>query len=144
MSRIDVTAEIQIAAEPTDVAGVMFDPHREPEWVDAVQVVDVLDRGLAPGARVKHSATIAGRPVTWMSQVTAFNFPHMLDLRLSDGPVEGRVVFLIGRADGGSFARVRGTVDVEGAGDRAAEAARDALGADLARLKTLVEAETRR
>jgi len=39
MPAVNVTAEIEIAAEPTDVASVMFDPQREPDWMSAVTAV---------------------------------------------------------------------------------------------------------
>ena len=50
---MDLTAEIQIAADPADIAAVMFDPARTPEWMSAVTPVEILDRALGPGARVR-------------------------------------------------------------------------------------------
>ena len=59
---IDVRAEIEIAASPATIAGVMFDPQRYAEWMSAVERVEVLDPALAPGARVRHHGKFTGHP----------------------------------------------------------------------------------
>lgn len=138
MDRLEVTAEIEIAAEPTDVAGVMFDPHREPEWLSAVESVEVIDAGIKPGARVRHVIVVNGRQVALTTEVAQFQFPHALMLRVADGPVSGDVAYHVLRAGTGSLARVRGRLEAQ-ADPAAAPAMRDRLAADLQRLKTLVE-----
>jgi hypothetical protein len=143
MSRIDVSAEIDIAAEPTDVAGVMFDPHREPEWLAAVRSVEVLDRAIRPGARVRRTAAFMGRDLAWTTEVVSFQFPHALELRVAEGPFAGQVAYQVGRAAGGSVARIRGVGDPVPAGSPAepglADRVRAELTAGLERLKALVE-----
>ena len=143
MSAVNVVAEIAIAAEPTDVAGVMFDPAREPEWIEAVTAVDVIDKAIRPGARVKHAATVKGFAVAWTTTVESFQFPHMLTLRIAEGSFNGTVQYQVGRGGTGSIARVAIT------GDAALPAllpaamitgkAREALEGYLARLKVIVE-----
>lgn len=143
MSDVDVTAESAIAAEPTDVASIMFDPHREPEWIAAVTGVEVLDPALQPGARVRRTGRLLGHPVTWTTVVEAVHFPHLLTLRIADGPVVGVVSYQIQRAAGGSVVRIHARG--EAASNIALPAAllvapvRAALAADLERLKMLVE-----
>jgi hypothetical protein len=143
MKQIEVTAQIDIAAEPTDVAGVMFDPHREPEWVQAVKTVEVLDPGIRPGARVRRTGTFMGRDFTWTTAVAGFNFPHLLELKLEDGPIVGTLTYLIGRSGQGSMARIRTVGDPGKFGalpeSLIVEPIRAALTADLARLKALIE-----
>ena len=39
---IDVRAEIEIAASPATIAGVMFDPQRYAEWMSAVERVEAV------------------------------------------------------------------------------------------------------
>jgi hypothetical protein len=51
MPAVNVAAEIEIR-RPTDVASVMFDPQREPDWMSAVKTVELVDKGIKPGARV--------------------------------------------------------------------------------------------
>ena len=60
MSTIDVSAEIDITASPADIAGVMFDPNREPEWMKAVAGVELIDPALERGARVIADEQAAG------------------------------------------------------------------------------------
>ena len=142
MSRFDLSAEIDIAREPTDVAGVMFDPHREPDWAAAVTSVDVIDPAMAPGARVRRSGRLLGRDVQWTTAVVACQFPHLLRLQLVDGPFTGTVTFEVGRATGGSRVRIRSEVTLAGAGLLPASlietSMREGLAADLERLKALL------
>jgi carbon monoxide dehydrogenase subunit G len=141
MSAIDVSAEIHIAAEPTDVAAVMFDPQREPEWVAAVKTVDVIDAAIRPGARVRHTSSLFGQEVTWTTEVAAFHFPHQLVLTTADGPFTGTVQYEVGRAGDGSIARVRNVGDMRGLPAALVTGPlRSALQESLARLKALVEA----
>jgi hypothetical protein len=140
---IDVSAEIEIAAEPTDVAAIMFDPHREPEWMSAVSTVDVVDPGIKPGARVRRTGSLLGRDVSWTTEVAAFHFPHVLDLRLTDGPLVGTLSYRVTRSAGGTTARLRTVGDAGVLGFLPEPVfggmVRSALASDLERLKSLVE-----
>ncbi len=109
MGNIDVSAEIEIAASPADVAGVMFDPQRDPEWMTPVTGVEISDQALQPGARVRRSASVMGNDVSWTTEVEQVHFPHVLVVKVVDSPFEGTVRYDIQRSPGGSRARVRGT-----------------------------------
>ena len=106
MPAVNVTAEIEIAAEPTDVASVMFDPQREPDWMSAVKTVELVDTGIKPGARVRHTGTFVGQDVAWTTAVEAFHFPHALTLKIVDGPFTGTVSYSVQRSGTGSVARI--------------------------------------
>jgi hypothetical protein len=143
MATVDVAVEIEIAAEPTDVAGVMFDPHRDPEWMKAVTAVDVLDPGIKPGARVRRTGRFMGQEISWTTEVAAFQFPHLLELTVSDGPFTGTVRYEVGRSPAGSMARIRTVGSPTSFGFLPAAMIegpmRSALAADLARLKAIIE-----
>jgi Polyketide cyclase / dehydrase and lipid transport len=145
MSTIDVSAEVDIAAAPADIAAIMFDPAREPEWMAAVTAVSVIDPAMAVGARVEHRGSFLGREIAWVTQVERVAFPHLLILRIDDGPFVGQVRYEIQRLpQGGSRATVRtagepGRFGFLPAGLIAAPM-RSAHLADLSRLKALVEA----
>jgi hypothetical protein len=143
MSTIDVSADIDIAAAPADIAAVMFDPAREPEWMSAVTAVTVIDPALAVGARVEHRGRVLGRDLAWTTVVEVAHFPHLLALRIDNGPFVGLVRYEIQRSSGGSRARIRstGTSGLSGPIPEALVAApmQAALAADLLRLKALVE-----
>ena len=143
MGAIDLTAETDIQAAPADIAAVMFDPAREPEWVGAVTAVEVIDPALAPGARVRHTASVMGRAVDVTTAVEALHFPHVLALRVSGGPFDGVIRFDIQRSGPGCRVRIRAAGEapqlnsftktlVEGP-------ARAGLSTALAKLKALVE-----
>src|SRR6476661_8039626 len=143
MSSIDLTVETEIAAAPADVAAIMFDPQREPEWMSAIKSVEVIDPALQPGARVRRKAQFLGRELSWTTEVEAVHFPHVLKLKIADGPFTGTVSYQIQRSTGGSVVRIhnQGQTTLLGFLPAALIEApmRSALTADLTRLKHLVE-----
>jgi hypothetical protein len=143
MTTVDVAASIDIAADPTDIAAVMFDPSREPDWMRAVTAVEILDPALAPGARVRHTATVMGHEFVWVSEVERVQFPHVLVFRLAEGPFSGTLQYGIQRAGMGSRVQIRGAGQSEAAGSLPASLLAGpinaALARDLERLKALVE-----
>jgi hypothetical protein len=143
MSSIDLTVETEIAAAPADVAAVMFDPQREPEWMSAIKHVELVDASLQPGARVRRTANFMGRDLGWTTEVEAVHFPHVLKLKIAEGPFTGTVSYQIQRSAGGSMVRIHNQGQTTMLGflpSSLVEAPmRSALTADLARLKALVE-----
>jgi len=143
VAAIDVAVEIDIQAAPADIAGVMFDPEREPQWIKTVTAVELVDPALEPGARVKRTGTVLGRSFSWTTEVEAVHFPHLLTLRVIDGPLTGTVRYDIQRAGSGSRVRVRnvGESDLLGPVPSSfiAGPLRSAMTSDLQRLKAIVE-----
>ena len=144
MSTIDIAADIEIAADPADIAAVMFDPSREAEWVSVVTGVEVIDPALVRGARVRHMARVMDKEVSWTTEVETVHFPHVLALRIADGPVVGTTRFDIQRSGTGSRVRIR-TVGDPGAAlsfvpvSMVTGPLQSMLTADLERLKSIVE-----
>jgi hypothetical protein len=104
---IEVSAEIDIDASPADIAGVMFDPQREPEWIAIVRSVELIDAALKPGARVRRSGSVLGQEIAWTTEVAEVHFPHVLTLRIVEGPMTGTIRYDIQRAGTGTRVRVR-------------------------------------
>jgi len=120
----EISKEILINGAPADIAGVMFDPARETEWMTAVSSSVPQSRGITPGAEVKRTSTIGGQDVQWSTTVDAFHFPHVLRLVIPSG---GFIKYEVQRHGTGSVARVRATSES------------DLFGFDLEKLKALVE-----
>jgi uncharacterized membrane protein len=143
MVQVDVSVDIEIAAAPADVAAVMFDPAREPEWMKTVTSVEVIDPALAPGARVRHTGSLMGQEFSWTTQVDAVHFPHLLTFNIVDGPFTGTLAYKIERVASGSRARIRSVGSSEKLGFLPASFVeapmKSALNADLERLKGIVE-----
>jgi len=140
---IEVRADVEIAAAPATIAGVMFDPQRYAEWMKAVERVEILDKALAPGARVRHHGSFMGQPIAWTTEVETVHFPHVLTLKMIDGPFVGTARIGIQRSGGGSRVQVQNAGELKDfpfvpeamvAGPLTA-----ALQSDLARLKALIE-----
>ena len=139
---IDISAEIEIDAAPADVAAVMFDPQQEPQWVHVVKGVELIDPALAPGARVKRLGNFLGREFSWQTEVEALHFPHVLTMRIAEGPFVGTIRYDIQRSETGSRVRIRGAGEAASLPVPAAMVSapmRAALNQDLQRLKKLVE-----
>ena len=143
MSNIDVSAEIDISAAPADIAAVMFDAAREPDWIKAVSAVELIDPALAPGAKVRHQATVMGRAISWVSEVDAVHFPHVLAFRINEKHFVGTLRYDIQRSGIGSHVRVRTNGAASGLGfipvAMVEGPLRSALAADLDTLKSIVE-----
>ena len=141
---IDVKAEIDIAASPAHTAAVMFDPQRYPEWMDAVKSVEVHDAALQPGARVTHNGAFMGKEFRWTTEVETVHFPHVLVLKLTDGPFVGTARIGIQRSGDGSRVQIQNTGELKGLGFvpefMVSGPMQSALVADLGRLKAIVEA----
>lgn len=120
----ELSKEILIDGAPADIAGVMFDPARETEWMTAVSSSVPQSRGITVGAEVKRTSQINGVDVAWSTNVEAFHFPHVLRLVI---PAGGFIKYEVQRHGTGSVARIRATSDV------------DLFGFDLDKLKALVE-----
>jgi carbon monoxide dehydrogenase subunit G len=143
MPTIDLAADIDISAAPADIAAVMFDPAREPEWMSTVKTVEIVDPALQPGARVKRTGSVMGRDIAWTSEVEAVHFPHVLSLRIAGGPFTGLLSYNIQREGGGSRVRIQTRGDVPDLGflplSMIEGPMRSALSANLGRLKAIVE-----
>ena len=120
----EVSKEVLINGAPADIAGVMFDPARETEWMTAVSSSVPQSRGITVGAEVKRTSHVGGADVAWSTNVEAFHFPHVLRLVI---PAGGYIKYEIQRHGTGSVARVRAAGDA------------DLFGFDLEKLKQLVE-----
>lgn len=144
MSAVDVTVHIDIAADPEAVAAVMFAPHREPDWVEAITSVEVLGAAaVAPGARARLTGRLMGRDFAWTSEILAIEAPHRLSLKVEDGPFVGTVSYQIDQVAGGSRVSVRNqgetTVMAFLSPSMVEGPMRTMMSADLARLKGIVE-----
>ena len=143
MGAIDLAAETDIQASPADIAAVMFDPAREPEWIVAITGVEVIDPALAPGARVRHTGSVMGREFVVTTEVDALHFPHVLALRVSEGQFHGVLRFDIQRNGTGSRVRIRAAGDAPELGGFKTMLiegpARTGMATALTKLKGLVE-----
>ncbi|MCC7008312.1 MAG: SRPBCC family protein [Acidobacteria bacterium] len=139
---LDVSAEIEIAASPADIAGIMFDPQREHEWIKVIKQVDLLDQALEPGARVRRTGTLMGYEFSWTTEVESVHFPHLLILKVTDGPFSGIIRYDVQRSGAGSRVRVRNvgqSDELPVPASMLAGPLKSAMQSDLERLKALVE-----
>jgi uncharacterized protein YndB with AHSA1/START domain len=108
---MDVTATRQFNAPPTEVAKVMFDPTRDPEWIGGAQAVDPpTGDATRIGAHVTRHGGFLGKKFSWTTEVISFELDHLLDLRFIAGPMKGGgVTYRIEPNKEGSLVSVRNT-----------------------------------
>ena len=123
---MEFSKDILINGAPADIAGVMFDPVREYEWMTGVTSSVPQSAGITVGAEVRRTSVVNGADVTWSTTVEAFHFPHVLRLTIGGGPT-GSIRYEVQRAGAGSVARIRATSE------------QDLFGFDVEKLKALVE-----
>ena len=108
---MDVTATRTIAASPADVAAVMFDPARDPEWIGGAKSVDPPSGGAtAIGARTTRHGGFMGKKFSWQTEVVEFEPNALLDMRFVAGPMTGGgVTYRIRPAGNSSHVSIRNT-----------------------------------
>jgi uncharacterized protein YndB with AHSA1/START domain len=90
---MDVTASTTISARPGQVAAVMFDPRRDPEWIDGAKSVDPPSGDPTKiGSRTTRHGGFMGRKFSWQTEVQGFEPDHLLHMRFLEGPMKGGTV----------------------------------------------------
>jgi Polyketide cyclase / dehydrase and lipid transport len=139
-SPVDVSVDTLVAAPPSHVRAIMFDPRQDPGWMAAVTAVEPLSDALRPGALVRRTGRFLGRTLRWTTEVTAVS-DGSLDLTIVDGPMRGTVAYRIDPEGRGSRVTIRNVGEAPGFAPRwlLAYAMRRSLTADLRRLRQMVE-----
>lgn len=108
---MDITATRSIAARPGQVAAVMFDPRRDPEWIGGAKSVDPpKGKATKVGARVTRHGGFMGRKFSWQTEVMGFEPDHLLHMSFVAGPMKGGSVTYRIEPDGsGSQVSIRNT-----------------------------------
>jgi uncharacterized protein YndB with AHSA1/START domain len=135
---IDVTASRVIAAKPGQVAAVMFDPRRDPEWIGGAKSVDPAKGDPNKvGSRVTRQGGFMGRKFSWTTEVQGFEPDHLLHLSFVEGPMKGGTVTYRVEPDGASS---RVSIRNTGSGPSfMGWFVRRSVGKDLDRLARIVE-----
>ena len=90
---MDVTATRTIAARPGQVAAVMFDPGKDPDWIGGAKRVDPPSGDpVRIGARVTRHGGFFGRKFSWTTEVAGFEPDRVLHMNFVEGPMKGGTV----------------------------------------------------
>lgn len=101
---MDFYIEHTIFAAPDQVAEIMFDPAREGEWMAKGGQAELLTPApLAVGSRVKHTASVHGWPISFMTEVTAFEPGRRLEMEIV-GSRQGMIIYQVAPTAGGAIA----------------------------------------
>ena len=108
---VDVTASRRIHARPGQVAAVMFDPRRDPEWIGGAKSVDPpVGDPTRVGATVTRHGGFLGRKFSWQTEVQGSETDHLLHMHFVAGPMKGgTVTYRIEPDGGGSLVSIRNT-----------------------------------
>jgi hypothetical protein len=135
---VDVTATRVIRAKPGQVAAVMFDPRRDPEWIGGAKAVDPPESDpTRPGTRVTRHGGFLGKKFSWQTEVLGHEPDRVLHMTFVAGPMKGGTVTYRIEPDGGSS---RVSVRNAGSGPKLAGwFVRRSVAKDLDRLARIVE-----
>jgi|GEM_PF-1846261 Polyketide cyclase / dehydrase and lipid transport. len=104
---LDITVQRTLPVSSERVAAVMFDPALDQSWMKALSAVDVIDRPVAIGARVRRHAKFMGKDISWITVVQEYEPGRLLELRIAEGPFVGVVTYEIEPAGASSIVRIR-------------------------------------
>jgi len=140
---VDVSVAREIAARPEQVAAVMFDAEREPDWMRAVSSAGWRDAELRLGAKAWQKGRFLGKEISWTTEVTEYVPNRLLAMRIEGGPFRGTVTYTVATAASGCKVMIRNegepTVFTWMPKALVAAAMRAAMTKDLDRLASLVE-----
>jgi uncharacterized protein YndB with AHSA1/START domain len=135
---VDVTSTRMFAAKPGQVAAIMFDPLRDPEWIGGAKSVDApAVKATQVGAQITRHGGFMGRKFFWTTEVAGYDPDHLLHMSFIAGPMKGgTVTYRIEPAGAGSRVSIRNT----GPGPQIMGwFVKRSVGKDLDRLARLVE-----
>ncbi len=138
---------IEIARPPEDVFAYLADGERMKRWIGGLLEFTPLDGSEPrPGSRARQRVQQAGRTFAVESEITEFEPNERLTARIEGRAFTSTVSYRLEPTDGGTRLTASAESDLHGLGGRllagvAARQAQRKLGADLARLKTLLEHE---
>ena len=138
---------VEIEAPREDVFRWLTEPELMQQWIDGLLEFEPRDPGPALGSRSRQVMRIKGRNFELDSEITAFEPPEGLDVRIDHKGFESTSRYRVEESDGVS--RVTATIETSYklfanrllAGLVTREAQKKLVG-DLARLMELVEAES--
>lgn len=137
---VDVTVQRLIRAAPAEVARVMFDASRDPEWIGGARKAEKLDA--APyglGTRVRRQGSFLGRSFAWVTEIVEFTPERLVRMKHISGPFKGGVDYAIAPAAGGAEVSVRNYGRSAFWFPFMSAMMRMAVGGDLKRLQKIVE-----
>lgn len=138
---MDVEVSRSVAATPPQVAQVMFDPRRDPEWIGGAKAVDPpAGSATQIGARVRRHGGFLAKKFSWVTEVVDHVPDRLLRMSFVEGPMKGgEVRYRIEPQGAGSRVSIlnRGTASFSVPGMK--WFLRRSVAADLRRLAALVE-----
>jgi len=136
---MDVAVCVEIAASARQVAGIMFDPARDPEWIGGAKSVDPPADPSAIGARTRRHGGFLGRKFSWVTEVVEHEPDALLRMKFVEGPMRGEVSYRIEAHGEGSRVSIRNTGGASFEVPGMAWMLRRSVAKDLDRLKRIVE-----
>jgi uncharacterized protein YndB with AHSA1/START domain len=138
---MDVEVVRDVPARPDQVAAIMFDPARDPEWIGGARSVELLSADpTAPGARTRRKGGFMGKKFSWVTEVEDYAPGRLLRMRFVEGPMKGGVTYRIEPRGEGSRVSIRNHGGSSFSFPGMAWMLKRSVGKDLDRLRRLVAA----
>jgi uncharacterized protein YndB with AHSA1/START domain len=141
-----VEESVEIARSPEEVFAYLSELDRHGEWQEGIVSSKIVTPGpTGLGTRVTDTRKMGGQEREVTYEVVAFDPPHRVEFKVTDGPVRPHGVLRVEPLDGGTRARVTLELDFEGHGagrmllPLVKREARKQVPQDQARLKARLE-----
>jgi len=136
---MDVEVSRRMSATPEQVAKIMFDPERDPEWIGGAKFIEKLTGDPhALGARVKRIGGFMGKKFFWVTELEEFEPARLMRMRFVEGPMKGEVSYRIAPYGDGSRVTIRNSGGANFAFPGMTWMLRRSVTKDLERLEGLV------
>jgi carbon monoxide dehydrogenase subunit G len=137
---VDVTVSQQIDASAEQVAAVLFDSRRDPEWIGGAKAAEPIgERPYGVGYRVKRIGAFLGRKFSWTTEITEYEPNRRVRMKHIAGPFEGGVDYAVAPSGQGSRVTIRNYGKASFSFPFMATMMRMSVAGDLRRLKAVVE-----
>jgi uncharacterized membrane protein len=142
----NVEAETTIRRDREKVAAYAMDPRNDRSWIGGLTEVKVLTDGpVREGTRVERVAQFLGKRIEYVNEIVDHVPPKRLVMRSVKAPFPMTVSYEFSPVNGGTRVRIRVAGDAGGfyrlAGPLLSRSVKRSVTADLARLKSVLEAD---
>lgn len=105
----DVRVEAHVSRSPEEVAGYMFDPRHDPEWITGIERVDPPTLPVAVGTETHRLARFMGRRIDYVLRVTEHVPSRLLVMESVQAPFPMGVTYGVEPERSGSRVSLRVT-----------------------------------
>lgn len=104
---MEIEVSKEMSASPARVAGIMFDPRHDSDWMGNARLAEVPHRDwLAVGTRIRREGNLMGRKIAWTARIEEHVPERLLRFQFVEGPISGEISYRIESSEAGSLVTI--------------------------------------